>query len=332
MTAGQGRHERRPDADLHNGDWPAPGPPTPQAWGTYGALSEVGALNNITPTTILDAVREVRLGQVHSLGIPIFNPRGDPLSPERPRAFHVVYRDFAHYQAGICHPLPGGVASVDDGIFVSCHGTTHIDALGHIIVDDQMWDGRGAELATPGLRWADVAALGERGVVTRGVLIDVATDEGVDHLDRHRQVTLADLLRVLDREEVIVRPGDIVLLRTGSLARFYTGGAEAFFDAYSEPGLSYEPELLEWFRDQRLAGLGSDTLSNELPIAPTVAAGYPLHRYLLRDLGVTFHEALWLDDLAGACRADGRYTGLYVASPLKLVGTSASPVNPLFIK
>lgn len=308
------------------------GPPAPRAWGVYGARSEVGALNNIAAQTILDAIGEVRLGQVHALGIPIFDPRGDPVSPDRPRALHVVYRDFSHYRSGICHPLPGGVGSVDDGIFISCHGTTHIDALGHIFVQGQMWDGRDAELATPGLRWASVAAVAARGIVARGVLIDVAGDEGVDHLDRQRHVTLADLLRVLDREEVAVQPGDIILLRTGSLARFYDSGAEAFFDQYSEPGLSYELDLLEWFRDNRLAGLGSDTLSNELPVAPTIDAGYPLHRFLLRDLGVTFHEALWLEDLAAACRADARYTGLYVASPLKLTGASGSPVNPLFIK
>lgn len=308
------------------------GLPAPTAWGTYGALSEVGALNAIAAESIVAAAREVRVGQVHALGIPIFDPRGDPLAPDRPRAVHVVYRDFSHYRAGICHPLPGGVASVDDGFFISCHGTTHVDALGHVLVDGQMWDGRPAELASPGLRWASVAALAERGIVARGVLIDVAGDEGVDHLDRHRHVTLADLLRVLGRENVTVGAGDIVLLRTGSLACFHKTGAEAFFAQYSEPGLSYEPELLDWFRDNRLAGLGSDTLSNELPVSPTIDAGYPLHRFLLRDQGVTFHEALWLEDLAQACRDDGRYTGLYIASPLRLIGASASPVNPLFIK
>jgi kynurenine formamidase len=59
---------------------------------------------------------------------------------------------------------------------------------------------------------------------------------------------------------------------------------------------------------------------------------YPLHRLLLRNRGMTFHEALWLEELAADSRADGCYEGLYVALPLKLVGASGSPMNPLFVK
>lgn len=304
----------------------------PSAWGAYGPNSEVGALHNIGAAEVSAAVAEVQTGQVYTLGIPIFNPDGDPMSSDRPRAVHVVYRDWSHYRTGTCHPIRGGVASVDDGVFLSCHGTTHMDALGHIIVDGQMWGGRDAELATPGLRWASIAPLAERGVVTRGVLVDIATAENVPYLDPHRHVTFRDLLQVLEHEEVVVRPGDVILLRTGSLARFYEVGAEAFFADYSEPGLSYEPELLEWFRDNKLAGLGSDTLSNELPVSPTIEADYPLHHFLLRDLGVTFHEALWLEDLSRACQADARFVGLYMASPLKMIRASGSPINPLFVR
>ena len=45
-----------------------------------------------------------------------------------------------------------------------------------------------------------------------------------------------------------------------------------------------------------------------------------------------FHEALWLEELAADCAADQYYEGLYIAAPLKMLGASASPVNPLFVK
>jgi kynurenine formamidase len=315
-----------------------PAPPGPgrnqetTAWHTFGSNPEAGALNFVSAADRVSAAACVRRGTVFTLGIPIFGAAGDPLSADRPAAMLVRYRDWSHYQAGRCEPLPGGIASVDDGIFISCHGTTHVDALGHIIADGLMWDGQDATRASAGLEWASVAALASTGIFGRAVLADVARHANQDPLDRRHHITLAELVATLDAQATQVRPGDVVLLRTGSLRRFYEVGAEEFFTDYSEPGLSYEPELIEWFARHKLSGLGSDTLANELPQSPTIDAGYPLHRYLLRNLGVIFHEALWLEELAADCAADQRWEGLYVAAPLKITGGSASPVNPLFVK
>jgi kynurenine formamidase len=301
-------------------------------WGEFGETSEVGALNYISSTQVRQAAALVTAGKVFTLGLPVFNPQGDPVSRDRPGPMHVVYRDWSHYTSGQRFPIRGGLASVDDGIFLSCHATTHIDALGHVIADGQLWDGKDAALASPGLRWASIAPLGRRGICTRGVLVDVAGALGLPWLAPRQQVTFGELLEILDQESVEVAPGDVLLLRTGSLERFYRLGAEEFFHDYSEPGLTYEADLVEWFRRERIAGLGTDTLANELPESCTIDADYPLHRYVMRDLGVTFHEALDLAALAEDCRDDNRYLGLYVASPLKAVGVSASPVNPLFVK
>jgi kynurenine formamidase len=296
------------------------------------STSEVGALDYITDADRAGAAALVRTGQVFTLGLPLLHPDGDPVSPDRPRAQHVRYRDWGDYLSGRLEPLDSGVASVDDGVQLACHGTTHVDALGHIIVDGQLWGGHPALEAVGGLRWASVAALGERGIFARAVLADVAGHLGVDRLEPTHHVTFAQLQATLAAQEVQVGRGDILLVRTGSLTRFYEAGYQAFFDNYSEPGLSSEPELIEWFASQQLSGLGSDTLSNELPAAPVTGEGYPLHRYLLHDLGVIFHEALWLEELAAACARDRRWDGLYVCGPLKLMGASGSPVNPIFAR
>ena len=126
--------------------------------------------------------------------------------------------------------------------------------------------------------------------------------------------------------------GDVILIRTGSLPRFYEVGPQEFFADYSEPGLSDDPELIEWIDRQQIVGIGTDSLANELPYSARSDQMYPLHRLLLRNRGMTFHEALWLEELAADSRADGCYAGLYVALPLKLVGASGSPMNPLFVK
>ena len=164
------------------------------------------------------------------------------------------------------------------------------------------------------------------------MLADIARFRGEDRLSRDHHITLTELLAAIEAQSAQVQPGDVILVRTGSIPWFYEVGSEAFFRDYSEPGLSYEPELIDWFRDNQISGLGSDTLSNELPESPTIAAQYPLHRYLLRNLGVLFHEAMWPEELAADCARDRSYEGLYVAAPLKMVGASGCPVNPLFVK
>lgn len=302
------------------------------AWGRFPENPEIGALSYVSSEHRVAAAALVRQGHTFSLGIPIFDPRGDPLSADRPPAMHVRYRDWSHYTAGRCHPLPGGVASVDDGFFISCHGTTHVDALGHIIVDGTMWDGHDARSASAGLDWASIAPLAEHGIFGRAVLADIARFRGEEALGRHHQVTLEELTATLECQSVQVAEGDVVLVRTGSIPRFYKDGPGQFFRDYSEPGLSDETELIDWFSDKRISGLGSDTLSNELPKSPMTGAEYPLHHHLLRNLGVIFHEALSLDNLAASCAKDHVYEGLYIAAPLKMLGASASPVNPLFVK
>jgi len=58
----------------------------------------------------------------------------------------------------------------------------------------------------------------------------------------------------------------------------------------------------------------------------------PLHCALMRNLGVTLTEIVWFEELADACAEDGRWTFLYAAAPLKVVGGSGAPVNPIAIR
>lgn len=50
------------------------------------------------------------------------------------------------------------------------------------------------------------------------------------------------------------------------------------------------------------------------------------------NLGIAFTEILALDALAADCAADGQYTFLYTAAPLKVVEGDGAPVNPIVIK
>jgi kynurenine formamidase len=274
----------------------------------------------------------VQDGRVFTLGTDLFGDAAGPGDPARPTPIHIMYRDWSHYEKGLAQPVAGGVASVDDGVLLNCHGGSHLDALGHVICEGTITGGVPASSTVGGLADADVAAVARVGVVCRGVLVDLCRPHGGEPLPRDHEVTLGELESCLDAQGVTVERGDMLLLHTGSLRRYWTEGTAAFFAGYSEPGLSHDDLLFDWVDAHAVLGVGSDTLANELPRCPRTGEEYSLHRYLLRDRGLQFHEGLWLEDLAADCAADGRYVGLYVASPLKLVGASGSPINPLFLK
>jgi kynurenine formamidase len=89
---------------------------------------------------------------------------------------------------------------------------------------------------------------------------------------------------------------------------------------------------VEWFQQREIPSLVTDTIANEVTFEPGSGVALPLHCALMRNLGVALTEIAWLDDLAGACAGDGQWTFFYVAAPLKVVGGTGAPVNPVAIR
>lgn len=125
---------------------------------------------------------------------------------------------------------------------------------------------------------------------------------------------------------------DILLVRTGWIGRFYEVSRSEFYDGdWNEPGLAYSPELVEWFQAMEIPNLATDTIGNEQTHDPDTGIPMRLHCSLMRNLGIAMTEVCWLDDLAETCARDRRWTFLYTAAPLKVVGASGAPVNPIVI-
>jgi kynurenine formamidase len=242
--------------------------------------------------------------------------------------------DKGHYMNGHAHAFPGGMEYADDVIFMYLQGTTQYDALGHVWYDDQLYNGFDAKTTIGALRRCSVEKIANRGVVGRGLLLDVARYKGVKHLQANEGITLDDLLKTAEQQKSPIEKHDILLIHTGWLKRFYDEGSEAFFPnkSMSEPGLSYSPELITWFHEMEIPSFGTDTVGSEQTMHPESGAMIPLHAALLRNLGVVFNEIDWLYDLAEDCAKDGQYSFLFVGAPLKVVGGAGSPVNPTVIK
>ena len=174
--------------------------------------------------------------------------------------------------------------------------------------------------------------IAERGVVGRGVLLDMARFRGKDRLGKGETFTHEDLQACAQQQGVTIDKHDIVLIRTGFLRAFHEDGPAKFYEDFNEPGLTFSTELVEWFQRREIPNLVTDTIANEVTYDPVSGVALPLHGALLRNLGVSLTEITWLDDLADACAADGRWDFLYTAAPLKIFQACGSPVNPIAIR
>jgi kynurenine formamidase len=304
----------------------------PSNWGKWGPDDEVGGLNYLTPETILQAMSLVRQGKVFTLQVQMGRPKGDPIWPGRTDSKRTNVIDKGHWLAEKAPISPGGLEYADDIMTLSLQGSTQYDGLGHVWYGDQLWNGYDAKTTIGSMSKASVLPIAEKGVVGAAVLIDMARHRGKDALDPGETFTHTDLLECAAQQGVTIKEHSILIVRTGWIAKFYRVKRQDFYKGWNEPGLTYSLELAEWFRDMEIPNLVTDTIANEVTTDPVSGIAMPLHGALMRNLGVLMTEIAWLEDLADDCASDGVYEFLYVAAPLKVVGGTGAPVNPIAIK
>jgi hypothetical protein len=96
-----------------------------------------------------------------------------------------------------------------------------------------MYNGCPAQESVDHLGLASVHPLSERGIVGRGVLIDMARHRREPRLERGEAFTLEDLLAAAEAQGTTIGHGDVLRVRTGWLQTFFED-REAF---YLEPFL-----------------------------------------------------------------------------------------------
>ncbi len=297
------------------------------SWGRWGAEDQLGALNLVTPDVVKKATTRVRRGEVIPLAGRI--SRFAPGLAGAPPSMHFMTRD-----GGDAAAAPDETpfqAAVDALVINYIHGTgTHIDALCHMWVDHRMYN----DFSGNYVRSSGAARLGiehVEGVVTRGVLLDVAASRGVSALAADDLVSDADLIAAEKAAGVTIEPGDAVVVRTGWLTTF-KGDPVAW--SRLQPGLGPSAGLFLAKRDVCMVGCDNIAVeawggppANLLPTDPRAGLTNCLHIPLLRNLGIYLLELLDLERLA---KAGGREFMLTLA-PLLIEGGTGSPVNPLAV-
>ncbi|MDX1744708.1 MAG: cyclase family protein [Halobacteriales archaeon] len=319
---------------------PEDGNDRPSNWGRWGDEDELGALNLLTEDAVLAGIEAVSRGAVFTLGLPIAHPEGDPVWPGRHDADHHMVADHGDFLAGKLERASNNRGS-DDVIYMFTHGTTHFDALGHVWYGDALYNGFDLESTIGGLDRCGIEHQAAHGIVGRGVLLDVARHRGVDRLPAGSRITLEELKACADAQDVAIHERDIINVRTGVTELWYDEGPAAYRDAYFTdddqmpadlPGITYSSDVIEWFAALDIPAYCTDTIGFEQTVSDVTGTVHPLHRPLIRDLGVAGNELSNYRDLAADCADDGQWEFLYVAAPLGIVGGTGGPVNPVAIK
>lgn len=314
--------------------------PAGSSWGLWGDGDTRGTVNLLTPERVAHAATLVHRGVRFNLdhAVNAFDPY--PSGTRHPAEHHTFENNTFHRDDWV------------DSFYLQ--STSQIDALRHVGHPEHgFFGGRTPEQITNDTADLGVHSYATAGIAGRGVLLDVdrylAAQGRPLLLDDPTAIDVDVLDATADWEGVEVRPGDILLVRTGWAGRYLALSTEeraTLNRNRSTPGLAQKESVVRWLWDHRIALVAADNTGVERfpaqdsdfydPSLPPPVRGADhngmIHRPLIALLGMPLGELWALDELAADCAVDGVYEFLLVASPLNFPGAAGSPANATALK
>ena len=292
-------------------------------WGRWGPDDEVGTINFITPEAVRRGAACVKRGDVFSLGLPL-GADGPQLGTHgRMNPIHLMSALEGRVSA------EGDFRYSDDMIVMPLQCATQWDSLAHVHYDGQLYNGFPATAITAAGAARNAIDRVGAGIVSRGVLLDVARLWGVERVAPGVAIKPTDLDAAERAAGVRVGTGDVLLVRTGHLGAFKVDRDREGY-LRRAPGLGVA--CVEWLHARQVAAVATDTVAVEVIPWEDPAVPLPVHLLCIRDMGLTLGEMFDLDELAADCARDGVWEFLFSAPPLKVTGGVGSPLNPLAVK
>ena len=284
-------------------------------WGRWGADDQVGAVNLVTPEKRAAAARLVRSGRALSLS------REFPKTPAPNNPTPAI-----HYMKQLVRGEHAGCSL--DYYGISYHGTatTHLDALCHTWDANGMWNGRKPEetITMEGAAFGSVDHWKE-GIITRGVLLDVPKHRGEPYVTHDNPVHGWELEDIEKEQGVSLQPGDALVVYSGREKWNEDGNPLWGSNPDRRPGL--HASCLKFIRQSDCCLLVWDMMD-------LMPHGYDLPWSVHGSIfayGVGLLDNALLQPLAEACAQEGRYEFLLTVNPLRVVGGTGSPVNPVVL-
>jgi kynurenine formamidase len=283
----------------------------------WGKDDEIGAANLVTPARVLDAIKLVKQGKTHPLGIIIDS--STPAFPPRRLSLEVVQPG---QQGG--KRLFGYQGSYNDDLAQIWFGIgPQLDGLGHLGQDGLFYNCNDVK------DFAEITGLKKLGIekvppiVARGVLIDMAKHFNVPFLPAGKYFTAADIQAAAKAQSVTVKEGDVVL--------FHTGWTDAKLESDPKAWVSGEPGTSEdaavWLASQNVIAVGADTWG--VDVVPPEKENRPFfgHVTLIKENGIYILETMNTGPLA----KEGVREFLFVLGQARIRGAVQMIINPVAI-
>lgn len=303
-----------------------PAKPAKEGWpghsGNWGRWpNDRGTLNLITPEVVMRGLGAARLGQVFALSRPVTGE--DPIRSDK---------CFEHTMlaAGAWDLEPERPESLNasDKVGYRIHGmvNTHLDALSHVGYSGKGFNGHDFDKMASKAEGVKIAPISNAtGIVTRGVLIDVARARNVAYLKPGEFVTPEELVGPSQE----LQPGDAVLIRlggtlAGGISPGQTGNKHGTWS-----GL--HPECVEVLAKRDISVLATDSSGDVFPSPYEHICRSPMHTLCLAFYGIHLLHNMDLEKFAAACWDMKRNTFLFTVSPMHMTRVTGSLVSPVAV-
>ena len=279
-------------------------------WGRWGENDEMGAANLMTPAKRKEAAALVRSGTTVSLAHDFLTEPAEDV--REPYQLQMQINDEGQNSG--------------DRIEVYFHGISysHLDGLCHVFYQDTLYNGHDYRdvVTDDGCSLMDTTQM-KNGLVTKGVLVDMARLKGVPYLEPGTKLYVEDIEAWEEQAGVRIGSGDALLLRTGRWARreaMGAGGAMSGWDA----------SVMPWMAERDIALLGADSVHEAPDTVPGLGFN-PIHRFAIVSRGMNLLDNLDLEAAAETAAQLNQWDFMLVIAPLRVPGGTGSPVNPLAI-
>jgi kynurenine formamidase len=282
-------------------------------WGRWGKDDQRGAANLITPEKRKQAAALVKEGVSVSLA--------RDLETERSQYNPSPFKHTVNFLG-----TPDKAEIVLDSFEINYHGYahTHLDALCHFFPGGKMYNGFNRDQITPKGAAKDSILVLKDGVFTRGLLFDIPRLKGLPYLEPGTPIYPKDLEEWETRAGIKVTAGDVIFIRTGRWARQKRIGVWNV----GQKSAGLYASCLPWIRKRDMAMIGSDAATDLIP-SGVEGAGQPNHEVVLPSFGVHIFDNCDLEELSETVAKYNRWEFLLTAAPLRVVGGTGSPLNPI---
>ena len=225
---------------------------SPQWWPSrYGADDRAGSANELTPERVLSALQIPKSGKILDLAQML--EVGIPAYP--PRAWNQLILAHGSLDEQVLAPDTTRPSYFEEHVSQTYQIGCHLDGLGHLGIDGRYYNGlHYNEIYEPtGLQ--ELGIENARPWLARGVCLDIAVLENVGMLEEGFVITPDHVEKACKRQDVEVRPGDVVLFHTGWSALWKVDNER--YGAL-EPGLGWD--AAHWLTDRHISLAGADKL------------------------------------------------------------------------